>query len=350
MKNKRKVILAACMGLAFLSGCSGEKQEIYEQAGKDLEQGSYEYAIQGYQSCVAKEYKLPESYRGMGLASLRLGDYETAIANFTNALNCEKVGKAMRQDLLSYRASTELKAGMPDDAMADCQTLAEDYTMTSDTYFLTGKVALAMDSYGEASDNFEKAYVENSTYDMAIQIYEAYLEREMEADGTRYLEAALKTEPKSAEDHCSRGRVYYYMEDYASAQKELIEASNKDSTEALLLLGSVYLAQNDISNARSMYQEYVSSVEGSAKGYNGLALCNIAEGNYAEALNNISEGIPNATTEEMQDLLFNEIVVYERQLDFVTAQQKAREYLEMFPEDETAARELAFLKTRTGTE
>ncbi len=31
----------------------------------------------------------------------------------------------------------------------------------------------------------------------------------MEADGTRYLEAALKTEPKNAEDYCNRGKVYY---------------------------------------------------------------------------------------------------------------------------------------------
>ena len=41
-----------------------------------------------------------------------------------------------------------------------------------------------------------------------------------EADGTRYLEAALTREPKSAQDYCDRGRVYYYMEDYENAQKE----------------------------------------------------------------------------------------------------------------------------------
>ena len=140
------------------------------------------------------------------------------------------------------------------------------------------------------------------------------------------------------------------MEDYASAQEELIEASNKDSTEALLLLGTVYLAQKDVSNARSMYQEYVAREETSAKGYNGLALCDMEEGNYESALTHIANGLPHASTEEMKDLLFNEMVIYERQLDFVTAQQKAGEYLEMFPEDEEAARELEFLKTRTGND
>ena len=72
-------------------------------------------------------------------------------------------------------------------ALEDCQTLAENYKMDADLYFLTGETALAMDSYEEASANFEQAYGEDATYDRAIQIYGAYLNRDMEADGTRYL-------------------------------------------------------------------------------------------------------------------------------------------------------------------
>lgn len=62
---------------------------------------------------------------------------------------------------------------------------------------------MAMDSYEEASANFEQAYGEDATYDRAIQIYGAYLNRDMEADGTRYLEAALSGTAKNAEDHCT---------------------------------------------------------------------------------------------------------------------------------------------------
>lgn len=346
---KKTWILAACMGFFLFAGCGGEKQDVYEQAGQDLEQANYEYAISGYEASVANEYKIAEAYRGMGIAKFRMGNYEEAITDFTNALNCEKVGEVLEQDVLMYRGLAYLKSGLLSDAMADCQTLAEQHSMNKDSYFLTGKVALAMDSYDEASGNFEHAYAEDPTYDTAIQIYEAYVQRDMEADGTRYLEAALQTEPEDAEDYCARGRVYYYMEDYKRAQEELIKASNEGSTEALLLLGTVYLAQKDISNARSMYQEYITAVPDSAKGYNGLALCDMEEENYASALVNISNGLPNASTEEMQNLMFNEIVVYERQLDFATAQQKAEKYLEYFPDDETVKRELTFIKTRTGS-
>jgi tetratricopeptide (TPR) repeat protein len=344
------MLLAVVMGLSSVTGCSSEKKKTYEQAEKDLEQGSYEYALQGYAASVENGVNLPESYRGAGIANMRMGNYEDAIVNFTSALNCEKVSKSLRRDLLLYRASAEFKAEQYDSAMLDCQTLSQEFSMDAESYFLTGRVALAMDSYSEAASNFSSAYEKDSTYDRAIQIYEAYLEKDMEADGTRYLENALTTEPKSAQDYCDRGLVYYYMQDYDNARLELIEASKKDSTEALLILGMVYLAQNNISNARAMYQQYISAEGDSAKGYNGLALCDIKEGNYDSALSNISTGISMADTEEMQSLLYNEIVAYEKKSDFATALTKAREYMDMYPDDESVAKEVSFLKTRTDSQ
>ena len=48
------------------------------------------------------------------------------------------------------------------------------------------------------------------------------------------------------------------MGDYTNAQKELTDASNQGSTEALLFLGMVYGAQSDYANARAMYQQYIN--------------------------------------------------------------------------------------------
>ena len=233
-KTKTVLILAAVTGVLLLGGCGSEKTKIYEQAGKDLSQGSYKYALEEYQSSIQNGVKLAQSYRGAGIASLRLGKYEDAVNSFTEALNCDKVSKSLRKDILSYRATAELKSGKYEDAMADCQTLGEDFSMDAGSYFLTGKVALAMDSYEEAASNFKQAYGEDSTYDMAIEIYEAYLDKDMEADGTRYLEAALSSEAKDAQDHCDRGRVYYYMEDYSNAKKELLEAKYEEGNEDFL--------------------------------------------------------------------------------------------------------------------
>jgi tetratricopeptide (TPR) repeat protein len=172
----------------------------------------------------------------------------------------------------------------------------------------------------------------------------------MEADGTRYLEAALSGNAKNAQDHCDRGRVYYYMDDYENATAELKQAIDGDNTEALALLGMVYMDQGDSANARTMFQQYVSQAENGAKGFNGLALCDIEDGDYDSALSNISSGIHVADAEDMQSLLFNEIAVYEKKLDFQTALQKANEYLGLYPDDKTVKKELAFLKTRVSGE
>ena len=348
MRNKKIIwMLAAGLGMTLLTGCGGENKKTYEQANTDLEQGNYDYALNEYQACISAGYKLSQSYRGSGIVKLRTGDYQGAIDDLTSALNDEKTGKSDQE----YRAAAELKAELYDQAMADCQTLAEDYSLNANDYYLTGCVALAMDSYDEASSNFSEAYGSDSTYEMAIQIYEAYLTQDMEADGTRYLEAALKTEAKTADDYCERGKVYYYMQDYDNARTELTTASEKGSTEAALILGMVYMVQGDTANARSFYQQYIDADgEDPAKGYNGLALCDIADGDYDSALQNISQGLGDATSDEMRDLLFNEIVVYEKKLDFSTALSKAQEYVQTFKDDEAAAKELTFLQSRVGNQ
>lgn len=352
MRNKKNIcLLAAGLGALLLTGCGGENQKTYEQANADLEEANYDYALNEYQACISAGYKLAQSYRGSGIVKLRTGDYQGAIDDLTNALNDEKTGKSDRKDLLEYRAAAELKAELYDQAMADCQTLAEDYSLNANDYYLTGCVALAMDSYDEASSNFSEAYGSDSTYEMAIQIYEAYLGQDMEADGTRYLEAALKTEAKTADDYCERGKVYYYMDDYENARTELTTAADKGSTEATLILGMVYMAQGDTSNARSFYQQYIDADgDDPAKGYNGLALCDISDGDYDSALQNISQGLGDATSDEMRDLLFNEIVVYEKKLDFSTALSKAQEYVQTFKDDDAAAKELTFLQSRVGNQ
>ena len=204
--NKKNIIKMGTAGLCMLmlTGCGGQNKKTYDQAVTDLEQGSYDYALEGYKSSITAGYKSAESYRGAGIASLHLGNYQDAIDYLTSGLNDEKAGKTLKKDMLAYRATAEMKSELFDAAMADCQTIAEDYAMDADTYYLTGCVALAMDSYDEASTNFTDAYDADASYEMAIEIYEAYLEKDMEADGTRYLETALQTEAKTADDYCDR--------------------------------------------------------------------------------------------------------------------------------------------------
>ena len=209
------VLLSAAMAFSF-TGCE-EPSETFEQAGRDLEQGSCEYALQGYEQCYNDGVLPVLSARGAGISCLRMNNYEDAISWFTQALGGEKVDKATKKDLLYYRATAYLKSGQYENAMADCQTLMVDFGEDAETCFLTGAVALAMDAYDEAASNFDMAYEHSTGYEMAIRIYEQYIDRGMEADGTGYLEKSLDHSADTADDYCDRGRIYYYMEDYNAA-------------------------------------------------------------------------------------------------------------------------------------
>ena len=45
-------MLTAGLTFGMLTGCGGEEKKTYDQACADLAQGSYDYALQGYQSSI----------------------------------------------------------------------------------------------------------------------------------------------------------------------------------------------------------------------------------------------------------------------------------------------------------
>lgn len=106
------------------------------------------------------------------------------------------------------------------------------------------------------------------------------------------------------------------------------------------------MEQEDTAHARQMYEQYMEQHGQTAEGYNGIVLCDIAEGDYDGALGHIAQGLAVKGESGKQDLYFNEIVVYERKLDFETAKAKAKAYTEKYPTDKEGMREYAFLKTR----
>ena len=157
---------------------------------------------------------------------------------------------------------------------------------------------------------------------------------------------ALELEPQDGEDCYHRGRIYEYEKNYEAARDELKTAMEQGYEDAMLLLGRVYLEMEDPASARSMYQEYLQKSEQGAKAYNGLAMCDIYDGAYDSALENIAQGLKENSKEDEQGLLYNEIVAYEYKRDFATAKEKMKIYLEQYPEDEAALRENEFLSTR----
>lgn len=342
-----KKILFAAAGLfaaLALTACGMKKQSVYEQACESLERGDYQEAVKDFQESVIREVKIPYCQRGIGIAQLKKEQYDQAIEFFEEALAGED-GKKFQKDVLSYKAMAEYESGRMQDALDSCEKIKE-FGADAECYYMIGKIGLQLDQYDAAKSNFDKAVEKEASYAMFLDIYQAYGERDMDADGKAYLSRALELSPGSGQDYYQRGRIYYFMGDYPNAQTELLKAAEKGQGDARLFLGKVYLEQQDSASARAMYQEYAQEEGNAARAYNGLALCDMAEGNYDGALQNISMGLADAKQEDMQELLYNEAVVYEYKRDFATAKSKITEYLVRYPEDENAQREASFLQNR----
>ena len=164
--------------------------------------------------------------------------------------------------------------------------------------------------------------------------------------GGDFLQAALNIQGEDLEHYYNRGRIYYYLEDYEQAQKQLIGPVEANYAPAMNLIGKVYMELEDYEHARAVYEKMQLEYGVSTDSYNGLALCAMYQGDYQKALDCVMQGLAINGTAGKQELYFTEIIIYEKMLDFAAAKEKARAYVEKYPADEAGMKEWTFLSTR----
>jgi len=340
---KKRIVLIGLCAILALSGCTSKEIEShYEDAVAALEAGDYDFAKAQFQSIADSEKMVSESYRGIGIAEFQQGNYaEAAIAFSKSLLYLEGDHPEFEKDVKSYLAISRIQRMEYDEAIKIYDELIEDYD-EAEYYYLRGKCYIAQKSYDKAEADFDASAQRSTDATLFLNIYQIYNDLQMNADGADYLERGLELLNDS--DYYSHGLIYYYLQEYNNAKDALIQAVNRDhDVEAMLLLGKVYLAMEDVASARAMYNEYVGDEEVAAEAYNGLALCDMEQGNYDSALMNIQKGLTFGDTEAEKSLLFNEICIYEQLSDWNNARTKVEEYLMKYPGDEKVLREQQFL-------
>ncbi|MDO4321648.1 MAG: tetratricopeptide repeat protein [Lachnospiraceae bacterium] len=354
MRNRRKRIgCAATLAavLLLLGGCAmgGAAGNKTVQGNNALDAREYQQAQQLFQEAVKEGEQEMLAYRGLGIAYMGLARYEEAEMAFQAALDyTDDKMPENRQDTELYLATVQYREEKYEETIATCDDILKETSKgNADAYFLRGASYLHEGIQEEAGKDFDAAVaIEQTDYDLYLNIYECYREQNLSGLGGEYLQSALNIPGDDMEHYYNRGRIYYYLENYEEAQRQLIRPVEEKYEPAMYLIGRVYLAMNDYEHAQTIYQQIQSEFGAEAETFNGLALCSIESGDYDMALSYISQGLDTEGTAGKQELYFNEIIAYERKLDFAAAKAKAQEYVQKYPGDEAGQKEWTFLSTR----
>ncbi len=249
--------------------------------------------------------------RGEGMEKALSGDYEGAIAAYDEALKLAGMhAGALERDIAAYKASAQYHDGDLQGAIGTCTSIL-DLKESAEIYLTRGLL------YREAED----AEAANADFAKALKL-------------------------TSSRDQIMQGRLSYYMEDYAKAKEHLEEADKSGNKEASYWLGELYWQMGNKDYALTLYQAYLEGEPKHQDAYAKVASYQMEQEDYDGAIQTLESGIALGDSGSLKNLLACEIAVYEWEGDFATAKTKMESYLEQYPEDEEAAREYKFLKSR----
>ena len=192
----------------------------------------------------------------------------------------------------------------------------------------------------------------DADYGIYIQLYENLSRAGREEDGVKYLNQAMELKGKGRGYLASRGYIYFLQGDYASAKDELtqavaIEKKEGEDDKAELYLAQTYDQLGDQNEAAKYYELYAKDHADDAVVLEELGNMAMEQENYGQALTYYQNGLATKSPVNEQKLRRGEIAAMEQLYDFEQAKEKMSQYVLDYPDDEEAAREYLFLKTRT---
>lgn len=325
LKKKRVSALVAMVGAAlFLTACGSDRQE----------------------NALA--------YRQIGLNAMEEGDYGAAVANFQLALDQSR-GQItnLEEDICLQKAEALYLNGQLEEAIAVCDALLNYNKKLANAYYLRGNLYLQQQEQQKALADYEQAAANaDADYEIYIQLYENLNRAGMKDAGLAYLNRALEIKGKERYHLANQGYIYYLLGDVRQAQEKLLSAVGMEAKEgyedkAELYLAKTYEKSGDAKEAAKYYEAYAAKHADDSLVLEELGNMAMEKQDYVNALAYYQKGLALKRPVNEQLLRRGEIAALEYMYDFTTAKEKMAQYVLDYPEDEQAARENLFLKTRT---
>ncbi len=313
------VIAAVLLSAAAVSGCGDAKQVNKELAG-----------------------------RKTGLEYIDKDDYDNAILAFNKALG-ERAGivSNLEEDINFYKAFAQIEAGKTQDAIRTYTALIEYDEKNADAYYLRGCAYISTGKNKQAVSDFEQASkAKKDSGAMCAGIYEQLMSAGLSGEAASYLKQGLELKGDDAASCLARGKLYLLSGDYEKAETELGNALELKDPAANLYLGRLFQAQDKGEEARSYYEAYLQDNPNDSKVLYELGQIAFLQGNFEEAVSWFEQGLSCKNILNKRALWTGRIAALEYAGNFPGALDEVNRYLEQYPNDAAAQKELLFLQSR----
>ena len=317
IKKAITLTLATACALTLCTGCSNERKE------------------------NQKELRLE------GIAYMEGEKYENALKKFEEALELSlgEIG-AIEKDICFYKAEAQFMLGDKEGAIQTYTAIIE-FDESPQAYYLRGNLYYNLGEDEKALADYEKALEKDKdNYDLYIGVYEVLSAKGKDKEAQDCLNKALEIKGNSAQDKLQKGRITLLLGEKQAAIALFEEAVNGKEYQALYYLASIYSDLGDEASAESNMDAYIESGVADSNSLYEIANKELAKGKYDIAIECLKAALKLEKVPNKQILTKTLVIAYEHKLDFESALEVMKEYVEAYPDDEEAQRELTFLETR----
>lgn len=386
MKRINQAIGTLLLTCCLLAGCMQNAGKSCEQGIALYEQGQFDQALVKFNQAVTQDETSGAYFTNRGMTYLMLDQYEEAEEDFDRALQLS--GDTMQthrgrgilymnqgkyeEALEAFNAALALTGTMVGDLdydilqhKADVQVLMRDYNGAIDTYNIL--IALEVDAaenylrrgtlYLRAGRTYIDLFLEDfelavaydaHNYENYLTVYRLLENAGYHEEAMSFVEKGLALENLTAEDAYGKGRLLYFSGDYEAAGVQFQEAFAGGVKQAAFYMGKCAESAGDYAAARAHYNELMTDASfQTAECYNQLALCEVMLGNFLDAELYFGQALALDAGKMEPYILWNQVMMYEKQKDYEQAYQVMLEYSKRFPMTEKESKKLAYLRNRS---
>lgn len=232
-----------------------------------------------------------------------------------------------------------------------CGFQVKDYVKEKEYRNLGVEKFLKEDYQGAATD-FKKALTNTNVFglfltkDIKYYLAETYFQQENYKEALNIYEQLAVRDKKNSTILCYEGASLAKMGKTDEAIAKFQKAKSMGNEESLHYLSKLYYDLEEYKKAITYEEKYIKNNPTQGISYIILAKGYAENKEFDKALKAIKTGLKLKDDSANQELLFQEVVVYEKKLDFEKAYDKCKAYVKRYPDDEAAKLELEFLETR----